>query len=175
MSILLHTCCAPCLTYSYKEFKKAYDDVTPIWFNPNIHPFKEYEKRLESMKNFEEEIDTKIIFLDEYHLEGFLKEALEAENRCEICYERRFLRTAKIAKEKKIPRFSTTLTISPYQDHQLIKKVGKRVGRSKDVEFIYKDLRKGFSEHHNMANKLNLYKQGYCGCIFSERDRYYKK
>ncbi len=175
MSLLLHACCAPCLTYSIKAFKEEFDEVTALWFNPNIHPFEEYRKRFEAMEKFEEEKDIDIIYLDKYELKSFLEGALKSDPRCEFCYEWRFSKTAKIAQEKGFEYFSTTLTISPYQNHEMIKKVGKKESEKKNIEFIYRDLRDGFSKHHELSNEMGLYKQGYCGCIFSEKERYYEK
>ncbi len=175
MELLLHTCCAPCLTYSAEVFRQEFDQVTALWYNPNIHPFKEYEKRFGSLKDYDSQTDIDIIYIDEYKLESFLKEALESENRCRVCYMNRLGKTAEIAADKDIEAFSTTLTISPYQDHELIQEVGEEVGRKNEVKFVYKDLRDGFQKHHEMANEMDLYKQGYCGCIFSERERYHKK
>ncbi|MFP4000432.1 MAG: epoxyqueuosine reductase QueH [Candidatus Natronoplasma sp.] len=177
MRLLLHTCCAPCLTYSAKVFTEEYEEVTALWFNPNIHPFKEYEKRFNSLKEYDDntETDIDIIYLDNYDLKRFLKGALEADPRCRFCYDLRLGKTAEIAAEKGFEHFSTTLTISPYQDHELIKEVGNEVAEKHNVEFIYKDLRSGFSKHHKMANEMGLYKQSYCGCIFSEKDRYHKE
>ncbi len=174
MDLLLHTCCAPCLTYSAKVFKEEYENVTAFWYNPNIHPFKEYEKRYQALEKYEEKSDIDIIYLDDYDLERFLEEALKTEPRCRYCYMERLGKTAEIAAELGFQYFSTTMTISPYQDHELIKEVGEEIAEEFDVDFIYKDLRSGFSEHHEMANDMGLYKQSYCGCIFSEKDRYHR-
>ncbi len=175
MDLLLHACCAPCLTYSAKSFKKDFEKVTALWFNPNIHPFEEYRKRYEAMEKYEEESDTDIIYVDNYDLESFLEGALRSEPRCKFCYRIRFSKAAEVAIENDFDKFSTTLTISPYQNHEMIKKMGKEIGEKKGVEFTYRDLRDGFSEHHELSNEMGLYKQSYCGCIFSEKDRYYEK
>jgi len=174
LRLLLHTCCAPCLTYSAKLFKKKFENVTALWFNPNIHPFKEYEKRYKALKKYEDKTDMDIIYLDDYRLKSFFKGAEKSESRCKFCYELRLGKTADVAEKRGYDFFSTTLTISPYQDHELIKDVGKKIGEKKGVKFIYKDMRDGFSEHHKLANEMELYKQGYCGCIFSEKERYQK-
>lgn len=175
MRLLLHTCCAPCLTYSAKVFKEEYESVTALWFNPNIHPFKEYEKRFKALEDYEYEVDMEILYLDNYDLERFLKGAIESEPRCRFCYRLRLGRTAELAAERDFEHISTTMTISPYQDHELIKEVGNEVAEENNVQFVYKDLRDGFSKHHEMANEMGLYKQSYCGCIFSEKDRYHKE
>lgn len=174
MEMLLHACCAPCLTYTMKEFSKDFD-VTVYWFNPNIHPFKEYERRLDALKKFVEEKDVDVIYDDRYELRSFLEGVLRNDPRCEFCYQWRLSETAKKASEESFDVFSTTLILSPYQDHDMIKKIGGEEGKKNDIKFIYKDLTDGFYDSHEMADKMNLYKQGYCGCIFSEKDRYYKK
>lgn len=173
MSVLIHTCCAPCLTYTAERLKKE-EDITAFWFNPNIHPFKEYEKRLMALKKYEEKTRIDVIYRDEYLLEEFVEGALRANPRCKFCYQWRLRETAKEAKKRGFDSFTTTLTISPYQDHEMIKKIGGEVGKDNDVKFLYIDLRDGFYKSHEMAEELGLYKQGYCGCIFSEKDRYEK-
>lgn len=173
MKLLIHTCCAPCATYTAKEFSKDHE-VTLFWFNPNIHPFKEYKKRFKTLQEFEEKTDHDVIYRDEYRLENFLEGALRADTRCEFCYRWRLSETAKEAKKRDFDAYTTTLSISPYQDHDLIKQMGGEEGEKNDVKFVYKDLTDGFYESHDMADEMNLYKQGYCGCIFSERDRYEK-
>ncbi len=175
MDLLLHTCCAPCLTYSAKAFREEYSEITALWYNPNVHPFKEYERRYKALERYENKTGMDIIYRDEYLLESFLKDAMRSNHRCRFCYEIRLDKTAEIAEDLGFEHFSTTLTISPYQDHESIKEVGKRIGEKREVEFIYKDMRDGFSEHHKLANEMGLYKQGYCGCIFSEKERYQKE
>jgi len=174
LDLLLHTCCAPCLTYSAKVFKQQYENVTALWFNPNIHPFKEYEKRYKSLEKYDNKTEIDIIYLDDYRVESFVKGAIESDPRCKFCYELRLGKTAEIAQERGFDHFSTTLTISPYQDHELIKKIGQKIGEREGIKFIYKDMRDGFEKHHELANEMSLYKQGYCGCIFSEKERYQK-
>ncbi|MBS3790466.1 MAG: epoxyqueuosine reductase QueH [Candidatus Thermoplasmatota archaeon] len=175
MKLLLHTCCAPCLTYSAKVFEEEYEEITAFWFNPNIHPFKEYERRYKALEEYENKTDIDVFYLDDYSLKRFLEGAMRSDPRCKFCYELRLGKTAKIAAKRGFDHFSTTLTISPYQDHELIKEVGKRMGKEEGIKFIYRDLRDGFSEHHKLANEMGLYKQGYCGCIFSEKERYHKE
>ena len=174
MKLLLHGCCAPCLTYTVKEFQKDYD-VTVLWFNPNIHPFKEYEKRLKALQKYEKNTDIKVIYKDEYKLKEFLEGALRTEPRCKFCYNWRLSKTAEIASKKGFDAYSTTLLLSPYQDHDLIKQIGGEEGKKHDIKFIYVDLTEGFRESHKISDEIGLYKQGYCGCIFSEKDRYQKK
>jgi len=176
LGILIHACCAPCLTYTYEYFKENFsEDPSVLWFNPNIHPFKEYEKRLGSLKKYQGEMDIEIIYKDNYDLENFLEGALGKNPRCQFCYRLRLSKAAEVAKENGFNAYTTTLTISPYQDHDLIKKIGREEGEKIGIEFIYVDLTDGFYKSHDIADEMDLYKQGYCGCIFSEMDRYKKE
>ncbi len=173
MRLLLHACCAPCSTYSVQELSKEHE-VTLLWYNPNIHPYKEYGRRKDSFLKYVDMSDLRSIVVDDYSLETFLQGALNSQNRCEFCYELRLQKTAEIAAEKDFDAFTTTLTISPYQNHRSITEIGDKVGAKYGMEFIYNDLREGFRKSHEMARDLELYLQGYCGCIFSEFDRYKK-
>jgi len=176
MSLLIHACCAPCLTYTYKYFKNNYDgNLSVFWYNPNIHPFKEYERRLRALIDYQKSTGADVIYVDKYNLEMFLEKAVNNESRCKVCYQMRLSKAAEIAKENDFEAYTTTLTISPYQDHELIRKIGEKEGNKNSLNFIYKDLTDGFYESHEIANEMGLYKQGYCGCIFSERDRYEQK
>jgi len=174
MKLLIHACCAPCLTYTYEHFKKIADKISVYWFNPNIHPFKEYENRLHAIVKYQDKVEADIIYNDNYDLEKFLECALKTEPRCEYCYRLRLAKTVETAQKNGFDAFTTTLTLSPYQDHSLIKKIGDQESDRYDVRFIYEDLTDGFYKSNDMADKMGLYKQGYCGCIFSERDRYEK-
>ncbi len=170
MKILIHACCAPCLTYTYECFKK--NDITVYWFNPNIHPYKEYKKRLQSMKIFADLKELKVVYADDHLLHDFLEGAIKADNRCKFCYEWRLGETGLYASENDFDAFTTTLSISPYQDHELLRELGAKMGSKYGLEFVYKDMRNGFRESHELARRYELYLQKYCGCIFSEEERY---
>ncbi|MBU1106342.1 MAG: epoxyqueuosine reductase QueH [Candidatus Riflebacteria bacterium] len=177
MAILLHTCCGPCLTGSYPllEANAGAGNTLLFWENPNIHPFIEYQQRLESFKTAATHFKLEIIFGDTaYGLNRFLH-ALNNDfgaGRCEICYRLRLEATAKAATIAGIAAFTTTLLISPYQDHELLIKTGKEVAAENGVAFHYTDFRPGFRGSNEKARELGLYRQKYCGCIFSEHDRY---
>ncbi len=173
MELLLHGCCAPCSTYSVQELSKDHE-LTLFWYNPNIQPYQEYKSRKKSFIRYVGKIGIRSIIKDEYLLENFLEGAMSSKNRCEYCYRIRLQETAKTASQHGLEAFSTTLTISPYQNHELIKKIGDEMGDKYSVNFIYKDLRDGFRKSHDMARELELYLQAYCGCIFSEQERYEK-
>ena len=173
MKLLLHICCSCCLTYPLEKYKRSRFDLVGYWYNPNIHPFTEYHKRLQSLKKFAKSNSFPVIYDESYELEEFLGGALkDLDNRCHSCYILRLTKTAEYAKENGFDFFSTTLLISPYQKHQLIKEVGEKIADEAGLGFYYKDLRPNFRESKNIAREKGLYSQKYCGCIFSEKERY---
>lgn len=178
MKLLLHCCCAPCAVYPINYFKNEKTEVDVLFYNPNIHPYKEWKNRMISMKTFLEQSGINVIISNDYPLERIIKGMLdyhfEKGNRCEFCYLERLSFTAKFAKENGYENFSTTLLISPYQDHLLLKNISENVGRNIGIKFYYKDFRNNFWESKDIAKKNNLYIQTYCGCVFSERDRYFR-
>ncbi len=176
MRILLHCCCAQCAIYPLKRLRKKGHDVTGFWYNPNIHPFTEYRNRLEALRYLEGIEGFPVIYKDSYELEKYLKKVIDdLDNRCRNCYELRLFKTAEVARKEGFDRFSTTLLVSPYQKHSLINEVGEKVAKEIGVDFFYEDFRPGFYEGKNFAKENNIYRQKYCGCIFSERERYQKK
>lgn len=177
MSVLLHSCCGPCLSGSYPilESEIGQGQTAVFWENPNIHPFVEYYHRMASFIKMAKIYELPIIKgKAEYGLNGFLL-ALNGQygvRRCETCYRLRLEATAKTAKENSFTEISTTLLISPYQNHELITKVGNEAAEKYGIKFRYTDFRPGFKDSHELARKHELYRQKYCGCIFSEHDRY---
>jgi predicted adenine nucleotide alpha hydrolase (AANH) superfamily ATPase len=147
-----------------------------FFYNPNIHPYQEYQRRLEAVRRYEEEAAVKVIYQDEYDLEDFLRGvAFREDDRCRICYHLRLLATAKVAKHGKFAAFTTTLLHSRHQNHDLIKAIGETVGKEQGVQFLYKDFREGWREGIRESKALGLYRQSYCGCIYSEKERYLGK
>lgn len=176
MKLLLHTCCAPCSVYCVKKLKEEKIDITSYWYNPNIHPYKEYEARLECLKEYNKMMNIPLIIDYNYGLVEFCKNVIDKlDNRCGYCYLSRLEKVAKYAKENGYDAFSTTLLYSPYQKHELLKKTCEMLEKKYDIKFLYRDFREGFKEGQEEARKLSLYMQKYCGCIFSEEDRYEKK
>lgn len=177
MKLLLHTCCAPCSVYCIDELRGEKIEPTVYWYNPNIHPYKEYEARRNCLKEYTKLINVKAIFEEEYGLKEFCRNTIaDLENRCSnYCYRVRLEQTAKYAKENGYDAFSTTLLVSPYQNHETLKKLGEELSKKYGIEFVYRDFRVGFREGQNKARELGLYMQKYCGCIFSEEDRYKKQ
>ena len=174
MKLLLHTCCAPCSVYCIDTLRKEGIEPTIYWYNPNIHPYMEYKQRKECLKQYTETINIKAIFEDDYGLEQFCKNVIgDLKNRCKnYCYKVRLEQTAKYAKENGYDAISTTLLISPYQNHELLKEMGEEIANKYDIKFLYRDFRQGFREGQAKARELNMYMQKYCGCVFSEEDRY---
>lgn len=175
MDLLLHVCCAPCSIYSWDYFSRLGYKPGGFFFNPNIHLYLEFSSRLEALRGHAQKEDWAVSFDERYLMDEFLRLAVSAGNeRCRLCYEMRLLETAHKAKDAAIENYSTTLLLSPYQKHELLKSVGEQVGQQTGVNFIYADLRPGFRESMDQARKNELYRQKYCGCIFSEKERYYK-
>lgn len=182
--LLMHTCCAPCFSYIEQDLKEnglllasgEYEKVayTACWYNPNIHPKVEYERRKQTFIEFCEVKECPYLLEDSYDLEGYVLDVAQHVGegkqyalRCEYCYEMRLKKVFEIAKEKGYDCISTTLTISPYQNHSMIQKVGKKLEKEYGIEFIYVDYRPHFREGQSMARQAGLYMQKYCGCIFS--------
>ena len=176
MKLLLHTCCAPCSVYVIKYLRNNKIEPTVYWYNPNIHPYTEYKNRKETLEKYAEMINVKAIFNDEYGLKEFTKNvANDIENRCvNYCYRTRLENTVKYAKENGYDTFSTTLLVSIYQKHDDIKKLAEELAKEYGIKFLYHDFREGYREGQAEAKKLGLYMQKYCGCIYSEGERYLK-
>jgi len=175
MSLLLHTCCAPCLIYPLEKLKLEGFKVTGFFYNPNIHPLSEYTRRKEALGILGP--DAEIIY-PEYAPQEFFREVnlnKEAPYRCAVCWKVRLKETARKAKELGFQYFTTTLLVSPYQDNELLKKIGNEVAVEAHVEFYYADFRLGFRKAHNEARAKGIYCQKYCGCVYSEIERGNKK
>jgi len=174
MKLLLHSCCAPCTVSCTASLREEKIEPCLFWYNPNIHPYTEYRSRRDCLKSFATDEKLELALVDEYGLRLFLKEVSSVPNRCEKCYSIRLEKTAVFAKENGFSAFSTTLLISPYQDHEAIVRIGTEEGEKHGVEFFYRDFRPLFREGQSAAKAKNLYMQKYCGCIFSEEERYLK-
>ncbi|HHY37711.1 MAG TPA: epoxyqueuosine reductase QueH [Clostridia bacterium] len=176
--LLIHICCAPCAIHPLDVLRRQGMKLKGFFYNPNIHPFMEYKRRLDALRGYAAKEALDLHIEDSYDLEGFLGKVLERPEfgkRCALCYEMRLRQAARYAREQGFDLYSTTLLSSPYQFHDLIKEMGQRIGEEEGVEFFYHDFREGFREGQNKAKELGIYRQPYCGCIFSERDRYRKQ
>ncbi len=176
MKLLLHTCCAPCSIYPVQELRKRDVDVVGYFFRHNIHPYTECVKRQETLEKYASMIDLKVIFQEGYDLERFLQKIIFRESvRCLFCYRQRLEATARIAKKSRFDYFSTTLLYSKFQKHDMIKSIGEATGKSVGIEFFYEDFRNGWKEGVETSKHLGMYRQQYCGCIYSEKERYFSK
>ena len=171
MKLLLHTCCAPCSVYCIDTLRKEGIEPTLYWYNPNIHPYKEYEARRNCLIEYAKSINIECIVDDEYGLDEFCKNVSnKLETRCvDYCYPVRLRKTFEYAKQNGYDAVSTTLLYSIYQKHDFIKHYCEKLYKEYEIEFLYRDFRHGFWEGHEKAKELGLYMQKYCGCVFSEQ------
>jgi len=215
MKILLHICCANCAIYPLERMKEKGEEVVGYFFNPNIHPYQEYQKRLDALKKYSESVGLKVIYRDEYLLEEFLRNISHrvdpvrnssrcgskpsgafnpsgvilkshstteqkgiisngVKERCQYCYSVRLEATAQEAKKEGFDGFSTTLLQSTHQNHDLIRETGERVARVIGIPFYYDDFRQGWRRGVEVSKAMGLYRQQYCGCIYSEKERFMK-
>jgi len=169
--LLLHICCAPCSTYSVKRLRERGFDVTGHWYNPNIHPFTEHERRRKTLVDYAAMVGFTVRWESGYEMIDFMRAVSGHEQfrvRCQLCYQMRLERTAAVAAREGFHAFTTTLLISPYQDQRAIRSVGQQLATRFGVPFYYEDLRSGWAEHWTMTRDAGLYRQRYCGCIYSE-------
>lgn len=175
MKLLLHICCAPCAIYPVRILREQAMDVMGFFYRHNIHPYSECLKRQAALETYAENADLRVIYQDGYDLEGFIQNVVFRESdRCKYCYHDRLRSTALLAKRGKFDYFSSTLLYSKFQKHEMIKAMGESIGRRVGVRFHYADFRTGWKEGIDESRRLDLYRQQYCGCIYSEKDRYYK-
>lgn len=175
MKILLHMCCGPCSIAPVKYLREHDFNIQGYFYNPNIHPYKEFQRRLDTLREYAEAEDLPLIADDDYALESFLRGVVHKEStRCLYCYEIRLRGAARKAKECGTDAFSTTLLVSPYQNHEQIKYIGETVAQEEGIPFYYADYRPGWREAVSESRRREMYRQPYCGCIYSEKDRYYK-
>lgn len=173
MKVLLHTCCAPCSIYPLKVLKGEGHSVTGFFYNPNIHPYTEFQRRLDTLSTFMATALTPLVVDGSFDLEEFLAAALPlGKDRCLACYRLRLERTFAKAVETGSEAVTTTLLYSKYQRHEAIAAVAEGLSARYGIPFLYKDFRDGWKEGQIESRRLGLYRQGYCGCIFSEYERF---
>jgi predicted adenine nucleotide alpha hydrolase (AANH) superfamily ATPase len=176
MRILLHTCCGPCALYPLRTLRTAGHDVTGFFYNHNIHPYQEYKLRRDALVQMAEHEAMPLIMRDNYDLEVFLASvADDPDKRCSYCYASRLRATARVAAEGGFDAYTASLLYSRYQKHEVIRELGEQIGREFGVPFLYQDFRPGWQEGIKLSKELGLYRQQYCGCIYSEKDRYLPK
>lgn len=175
MKILLHTCCGPCSIYPVNVLRDRKWMIMGFFYRHNIHPYTECMRREEAIRQYAESIGMKMIFQQDYNPEGFLRQAAFREaHRCRICYHDRLYAAAKTAKGGKFDAFTSTLLFSRHQNHELIAEIGEAVGKTVGVRFHYEDFRDGWEAGRETSRELGMYRQQYCGCLYSEKDRYFR-
>lgn len=175
MKILLHTCCGPCSIFPVNTLREKGMEVMGFYYRHNIHPFTECLKRQETLQSYADQADFNLIVQEGYDLEGFLQKAVFRESdRCRICYHSRLKATALVAKRGKFDFFSSTLLYSKFQNHEAIITIGEAVAKSTGIAFYYHDFREGWQAGVTESKRLGMYRQQYCGCIYSEKERFYK-
>lgn len=189
--ILLHMCCGPCSCYTVKKLREENFEPVGYFFNPNIHPYQEWRKRLRAAREFAEKVGMKFFHVNHYGLRDFLEKTSSVAGkisdadtfqnadgfhaRCKICYAWRLSETAKFAAENNFKIFTSTLFYSIHQNHELMKKIAETFAKQFGVKFYYEDFRIGWQEGIDLSLQLELYRQNYCGCIFSEEERFSKE
>lgn len=171
--LLLHTCCAPCSTHCVKELLKEYD-VVMYFYNPNVHPYGEYVRRFEEAQKVGDNLGVELVEgeydVDEWlgHIAGFEEEP-EGGRRCGICFSMRLGKSAEYAKKNGFDCFTTTLSISPHKNSEMINKLGEELAKRHGVAWVHSDFKKkdGFRKSTEMSKKMGLYRQKYCGCFYS--------
>ena len=175
MTTLMHICCAPCANQPIEVLRADGIEVAGFWYNPNIHPFTEYRARRNCLRDYAQQIDLKLIEQNDYALRPFVRAVAEdIAHRCGKCYEMRLFEAARQARELGFDSFTSSLFISPYQNHELMKETAQRAAAEYGVEFLYRDFRPYFRAGQERARELGFYMQKYCGCVFSEEERYLK-
>ncbi len=172
-NLLVHACCAPCLIAPSRQLRGEGIRHSAFWYNPNIHPFTEYRARLSSCKVFCAREALPLVIEDEYDLRDFIRAVAEdIDGRCALCYRKRLEMTAKTAAKEGFDAFTTTLLFSRYQNHELIVSLAREAAEKHGVEFFYRDWRPLWFEGKRISKEEDMYRQKYCGCIFSEEERY---
>ena len=180
--ILLHSCCAPCSSYVI-TFLSNYFDITILYYNPNIAPKEEYEKRKQEQIRLIKTLNTKnkLDFLDCDYDNNIYNEKIigyetckEGGSRCNICFNLRLEKTAILAKKHNYDYFCSTLTVSPHKNSKLINEIGNTISKKYNIKWLYSDFKKneGFKQSIELSKKYELYRQDYCGCIYSKNKNF---
>jgi len=186
MKLLMHICCANCSLYPFQSLLSKGIDVKGLWLNPNIHPYTEYQLRLDSLQRLQKLWNLDIEYIDHYGLNDFLRAVVNPvgiysygvnreDDRCIICYSMRLEEAAKTAKKMGLDGFTTSLLVSPYQKFDTLITIGKEMGKRYSIPFYCEDFRHGWKTGMSISKELGLYRQKYCGCIYSEMERFSKK
>lgn len=169
----MHICCAPCAIFPIEDLKRDGHKMVGFFYNPNIHPYSEYIKRRDALEKYAIEKAVSVIISD-YDVEKYFEYVIYNESldkRCPVCWWLRIERAAIFAKENGFDAFTTTLLGSPYQNHDVLKKICEDMAEKVGIKFYYKDFRTGFKAAYDFAKSKGIYCQNYCGCLFSEKER----
>jgi hypothetical protein len=178
MKILLHICCGPCAVYPLRFLRQHGHEVTGWFHNPNIHPYREFRRRIAALEDFAKQTNLHLEIDRSYGLREFLRQTVfheERASRCSLCYDMRLLPTAERAAAQGFAAFTSTLLYSKYQNHSLLQSKGQTTAAQFGVSFFYHDFREGWQQGIDESIAMHLYRQPYCGCIYSEQERYDKK
>lgn len=177
--LLLHSCCGPCSSYVL-EYLNKYFDITILYYNPNIYPAEEFFFRAEEQKRLIEQMKLNCGFIEDkfddtefYNAVKGYESVREGGERCFRCYELRLRRTAVVAASESFDYFTTTLSISPHKNAQKLNEIGKKLSEEYGINYLYSDFKKknGYKRSCELSEQYGIYRQNYCGCIFSKRER----
>ena len=175
MKLLMHMCCGPCSVYPANVLIEDGIQFEGLYFNPNIHPLDEFKLRKENVEKFSELKGIPVTFMDDFMQDTWENFSGSDDDRCNMCYSVRLDKAAAFAKEKGFDAYTTSLLVSPYQKHELIKELGVKFGDKHGVKFYYRDFRPGFRAGQNEAREIGLYRQKFCGCIVSYEEAQNRK
>jgi len=176
MRVLLHICCGVCLIYPLKVLRAEGISVHGYFYNPNIQPYTEFKKRADCLQQYSKDEGLLVASEVGYDIEEFFRNVVwKEDDRCASCYEMRLRKTAQTAKDSGFDAFTTTLLYSKYQKHELIVQVANVVANDLDIPFLYRDFRDGWQEGQDTSRKKDMYRQKYCGCLYSEKARFLKE
>ena len=176
MNVLIHVCCGPCLIYPLKELRAEGHSVTGLFYNPNIHPYTEFKARMSAMDVYAKDQGLHVVSEMGYDMEEYFRRVAHNEsNRCSYCYEMRLRKTAVAASLEGFDAFTSTLLYSRYQKHDLIVQIANVVAKDIGIKFLYRDFREGWDYGQTTSRELSIYRQKYCGCVYSEKERFLKK
>lgn len=175
MKLLLQVCCGPCTVYPLEVLRDKGFEVTGYFYNPNIHPYREFKRRLTTLETYAGESNLPVIVDTTYGLTEFIRKiAYHEDKRCSLCYSMRLESSVRVAGELGFDAFSTTLLYSRYQRHGELKSLCQKLSVKYDIDFFYRDFRQGWQYGIEKSIELDMYRQPYCGCIYSEQERYDK-
>jgi epoxyqueuosine reductase len=173
VKLLLHICCGPCASGAVPWWKDNATEVVGFFYNPNIHPLLEYRRRLTGARDVCELTGVELAVDEAYDPAAWFESVLSADtSRCRACIAQRLDRAALQAVAQGCDAFSTTLSISPWQDHESIQAAGQEAAEWHGVEFVYRDMRPLYGETRRASREWGIYRQKYCGCLVSEWERY---